>query len=64
MSYPDRFDLVCALIRATEDLGWRMVGVESSDHRVTFVAIAPLATSRIERNRWPDEPEEGPEDGA
>lgn len=55
---PDRFAVVEALTRAAKALGWRPSSVESSEWRVTFVVLPPLARSRPERNRWPDEPEE------
>ena len=59
---PDRFALVDALDKAAKVLGWRPIGVESSEWRVTLVVLPPLARSRPDRNRWPDEPEEGEED--
>lgn len=57
----DRFAVVEALTEAAKKLGWRPSAVDSSEHRITFIVIAPLAESRPERNRWPDEPEEGEE---
>jgi hypothetical protein len=62
MSDPDRFAVVDALTKAAIALGWRPSLAESHDWRVTIVILPPLARSRPERNRWPDEPEEGEED--
>ena len=55
---PDRFAVVEALTEAATELGWRLDSVESSEWRVTLVVLPPLARSRPERNRWPNEPEE------
>jgi hypothetical protein len=58
----DRFALVDALDKAAKALGWRVDVVEFHSWRVGLVVLPPLARSRPERNRWPDEPEEGEED--
>ena len=43
---------------AVEETGWR---IREGD-RWQIVIMAPLARSNPDRNRWPHEPEEGPED--
>lgn len=43
---------------AVEETGWR---IREGD-RWQIVIMAPLARSNPGRNRWPHEPEEGPED--
>lgn len=53
--------LMVALIGVARALGWRVESTESSEWQVTLVLIAPLAGHNPERNRWPDEPEEGAE---
>jgi hypothetical protein len=60
---PDRHELAEALIAAAARLRWRASVLESTDWRVTILVLPPLARSRPERNRWPDEPEEGFEAG-
>jgi hypothetical protein len=60
----DRRAVMVALIRAARELGWTIERTESFDWRVTIELSPPLATSRLERNRWPHEPEEGPEEHA
>jgi hypothetical protein len=62
VSEPDRFAVVEAMIKAATDLGWRPSLAESSAWRVSIIVLPPLARSRPERNRWPHEPEEGPEE--
>ena len=52
------FMVAQALTKAASDLGWRLSVTESSNYRLTLVVLPPLASSRPERNRWPDEPEE------
>lgn len=39
-------------------LGWR---VRADDGPYLITLLPPLARSNVRRNRWPDEPEEGPE---
>ena len=58
----DRFEVVDAMTKAATALGWRAQLADSSEWRVSVTVLPPLARSRPERNRWPDEPEEGPED--
>jgi hypothetical protein len=54
--------VVEALRKLIKELGWRAEVVEFHSWRVGLVVRPPLARSQPDRNRWPDEPEEGPED--
>ena len=61
---PDRpggIEVVDALVRAAARFGWRTEVAEVSDFQVRILVLPPLAESRTERNRWPDEPEEAHE---
>lgn len=53
--------MMVTLIGIVRAFGWRLESTESTEWRVSLVLLPPLATSRTERNRWPDEPEEGEE---
>jgi len=48
------------MIEAAIAVGWR-VEVNATEWKVELTALPPLARSRPERNRWPNEPEEGEE---
>ena len=54
----DRFEVVEAMARAADQLGWRLEHVDSQDWLIRISVVPPLARSRPERNRWPHEPEE------
>lgn len=57
----DWFKGIRELIDSLEKDGWKGGSVERADWHVTIVLLPPLATSKLERNRWPHEPEEGEE---
>lgn len=50
------------ILELITDAGWRAEDVDVTEWRVALVVLPPLARSDLTRNRWPDEPEEGPED--
>jgi len=54
----DRAQVLEAIAERVAERGWRV----RDDDEFCIVLLPPLARSRPERNRWPHEPEEGPED--
>ena len=55
-----RDEVVDVVSKIVDVLGWRV----RKDDEFQIVLLPPLARRNPARNRWPNEPEEGPEDQA